>query len=147
MEGEFTGYCSYYYKLTTRLAERSHQLDMLVDNAPHYSGETNLSEIDAIITYYREAQAVNAEVLQIISEMKAAETAILGLMDHFQIPRNKVLAGEIPEEVEYQLWADETNEINIRKTKNLEPDDNANIITIKLSPFTLPATSAGKKGR
>jgi len=150
MTGEFTNWCSHYYRLTTRLTERSEYLEQLVENAPYYNGEINLGEIDEIIAYYREAQDVNEEVLQLTDELKQTARAILEFMNYFQIPRNKVLTGEIPEQLEYQLWATEDDEIGIRKTNDLEPDPlDENTIIVKPSDDCYPplVLQTGKRGK
>ncbi|MFI5159176.1 MAG: hypothetical protein ACHQF4_09945, partial [Sphingobacteriales bacterium] len=103
--------------------------------------------------YYREAQDLNEEVLQLTDELKQPARAILEFMNYFQIPRNKVLTGVIPEQLEYQLWATEDDEIGIRKTIDLEPDPlDENTILVKPSddcypPLVVSTTKRGKGGR
>jgi len=54
------------------------------------------------------------------------------LMQHFGIPPGTVLTGEIPFELEYEVWLDdEYNEVDIVKSKDLAAEThNPNIITI-----------------
>lgn len=57
-------------------------------------------------------------------------------MRHFEIPPGTVLTGEIPGEMAYEVWADEQDRIQIRKTGDLVPEaDNPNIIVIECSGF------------
>lgn len=120
--GEFTAYCNYYYELTVQLAKRQERFKTLLDNAPLYSGETLLTDIDAIIAYYRETQAQKANVDETMEEILKTERTILMIMQHFEIPFGRILTGVIPGLVEYQVWADDTDAIHLRKTKDLEPE-------------------------
>jgi len=133
MTGEFTMYGNHYYKLTLLLSKREERLQNLLNNAPCYCGQTRLSDIDAIISYYRDVQAYKAKKDKTFDNMMATERIILKIMRHFEIPPGTVLTGEIPNELEYEIWADENDAIYIIKTKNLAPEaDKANIIVIKL---------------
>jgi hypothetical protein len=134
MTSEFTSYCNLYYNLTLLLAKREERLKNLLDNAPYYYGQTRLSEMDAIISYYRDVQAYKAKKDKTFDNMMATERIILKIMRHFEIPPGTVLTGEIPGELEYEIWADENDAVYISKTKDLAPEaDNANIIVIKFS--------------
>jgi len=134
MTGEFTAYCNQYYELTILLAKREERFKNLLENAPLYCGQTNLSEVDAIITYYREVQTAKAKMNATFDDLKDTERVILMIMRHFEIPPGTVLTGEIPFVVEYEIWANENDAIYINKTKNLQPEEeNGNIMVIKLS--------------
>ena len=131
--GEFTNICNRYYELKQLHARREEHLNQLLDNAPLYSGEMCISNIDAIISYYRNAQAEKAEVDKIYKQILATERNILLVMRHFEIPPNTVLYGEIPFELEYEIYADENDQITITKTGSLQPEaDDPNVIWIKL---------------
>ena len=133
MYGEFTAYCNHYYLLTEVLAKREHRLENFLINAPLYCGQTNLTEIDAIISYYREAQAMKAKVDKTWDDIRATERIILMIMRHFDIPPRTILTGEIPGELQYELWANEHDTLYISKIKNLQPEtDNPNVFFIKL---------------
>ncbi|HWZ22023.1 MAG TPA: hypothetical protein VNW06_05180 [Cytophagaceae bacterium] len=55
-------------------------------------------------------------------------------MQHFEIPPGTVLTGEIPGQLEYEVWADENDRVYINKTNDIAPEaDNANVIVIKFS--------------
>ena len=106
----------------------------LLNNAPLYCGQTRLSEVDAIIGYYRAVQAEKAKMDQLGEDVKEAGNTILMMMRHFEIPPGTVLTGEIPGEMAYEVWADEQDRIQIRKTVDLAAEqDNPNIMVIKLS--------------
>ena len=133
MTNEFTAHCSYYYQLKMLFLKRQDRLNNLLDNAPFYSGQISLSEIDAIVSYYREAQAAKAKMDKTLADMKEAERDILMFMRHFDIPPGKVLYGEIPGELEYEIWANENDAVFINKIKDLQPEPlDPNIIVIKL---------------
>lgn len=133
MTGEFTAYCNHYYVLTQQLTVREERFKNLLDNVPLYCGQTSLSEVDAIIRYYRKVQTAKTKVDETCDEMRETERAILMYMRHFEMPPGTVLNGEIPGELAYEIWANENDTIYINKTKNLAPEpDNANIIEIKL---------------
>jgi len=66
-------------------------------------------------------------------DRSATERVILAIMRHFEIPPRTVLTGEIPEVLEYELWADENDALHIIKTQSLQPEpDNPNVIEIKV---------------
>lgn len=133
MTGDFTAYCNEYYALTDLLNKRQQRLTDVLNNAPLYAGETRLSEVDAIISYYRNAQALKKKVDKTMDDMRATERIILMIMRHFDIPHNTILTGVMPGILEYEVWANENDTIYIKKTKDLAPEeDNPNIMTIQL---------------
>ena len=133
MTGEFTAFCTRYYQLTQLLSKREERFNNLLANAPLYSGQTNLSQIDEIISYYREVQTAKAKMDKTADDKSATERVILAIMQHFEIPPGTTLTGEIPNELEYELWADENDALHIIKTKSLQPEpDNSNVIEIKV---------------
>lgn len=133
MTGEFTSYCNRYYELTKLLSRREERFNNLLANAPLYCGQTSLSEVDAIISYYRTVQAAKAKTDKTLDDMRQTERFILMIMRHFEIPPGTVLTGEIPGELEYELWADENDALYIIKTKSLQPEaDNPNVMVIKI---------------
>jgi len=130
---EFTTYCNRYYELMQLLAKQQQRFKRLSDNAPLYSGQTNLSEVDAIIGYYRDVQIAKAKIEETFNHVRATERYILMIMRHFEIPPGTILTGEIPDELEYEIWADGNDTLYITKTKDLQPEeDNPNIIEIKI---------------
>jgi len=134
MTGEFTTCCNEYYYLTVRLEKRQARLKCLLADTPLYYGQTSLSEIDDIISYYRDVQDAKAKVDETCDEMRATEADILMFTQHFEMPPGTVLTGEIPGELAYEIWANENDTLYIKKTKNLAPEpDNPNIIVVKFA--------------
>ena len=130
---EFTNYCNRYYELMQVLAKQQARFKRLAENAPLYSGQTNLSEVDAIISYYRDVQIAKAKIEETFNHVRATERYILMIMRHFEIPPGTILTGEIPEELEYEIWADGNDTLYITKTKDLQPEpDNPNVIWINV---------------
>jgi hypothetical protein len=133
MTGEFTAYCNQYYYQTQLLLKRKQRLQTFLDNAPYYCGQTNLTDVDAIISYYRQAQALKAKLDKTLQDIKATERVIVTIMRHFNIPPYTVLTGQVPHEQEYEIWADKNDEVYLIKTKTLHPPpDDPNTIIIKL---------------
>jgi hypothetical protein len=133
MNGEFNGYCSRYYNLTQLLAEQQEQFNTLLDNALPYTGQTNLSELDAIIKCNRKIQRAKARVDDTIVKLNETERTILLIMEYFGIPPHTVLFGEVPEMLLFEIWADDSDTIHIQKIKDLAPPvDEENIIKIKI---------------
>jgi hypothetical protein len=133
MANEFTGICTRYYKLTQVLARRRQHLCTLLANAPVYNGQTNLSDVDVIIAYYRNAQAMKAKMDKTDLDRTAAGHNILLIMKHFEIAPGTILTGIIPGILEYEIYADESDMLHIAQTKNLQPlETNPNIIEIKM---------------
>ena len=136
MTNEFTAYCSLYYELTMLYAAQHEQLKSLEDNAPLYQGQTRSSEIDAIMSYYRGAQAEKAKMDKTFADMQKTKQTILEIMRHFEIPPRKALTGEIPGELEYEVWAYGDDKLFIEKIRDLEPEPvDPNVMVIKLSGF------------
>jgi|GEM_PF-1032725 len=127
----FTTMCTWYYKLTARFKKRKVRLYTMVENAPVYAGQMNLGEIDAIMKYYYDAQIEKAELDKIEEDMRVVEQDILYVMKFFGIPALYPLTGQIPGELEFELWATDDGCIRIRKTFDLEPEvlpDNVMVI-------------------
>ena len=68
-----------------------------------------------------------------LDDMRETERYILMIMRHFEIPHGTLLTGQIPGQLEYEVWANDNDTIYINKIKNLQPEaDIPNIIVIKL---------------
>jgi hypothetical protein len=148
MTGEFTAYCNHLYYLVQQLFKRQAHLQNILDQAPLYTVQTDLSQVDAIISYYRGAQAASAEVDETLEEIKGTERTILLIMQHFGIPSGRILTGQIPGELEYEVWANEKGRVFILKIRDLEPEpENPNAITIKLSDRGYSNKKIGGRGK
>ena len=133
MTGEFTAHCNQYYHLTKLFSARDERFKNLLNNAPPYTRQRNLNDLDAIISYNRKVQAAKAKADKTFKELTAAGRTILAIMQYFEIPPRTMLTGEIPGELEYELWYNEKDALFINKIKNLQTaPDNPNVIVIKL---------------
>jgi len=119
MTHEFTTTCTQYYHLTKQLSEQDERFKTLLDNAPPYTGQRSLSDLDAIITHNRKVQAAKAKVDKTFKAWKEAARTILKMMEYFEIPPRKVLTGIIPGELEYEVWANEKDQVFIGKIRDL----------------------------
>jgi hypothetical protein len=129
----FNALCASYYRLSQLVAKRQERLQLLLDNAPEYTGETSIDEIDAMINYYQKTQAYKAKYDETYKSFTETGEDIRKVMQHFSIPPETVLTGQIPGELEYEVVAGEDDMVYIYKTKDLAPlEDNPNIITIKM---------------
>jgi hypothetical protein len=126
MNGEFNSLCSSYYKLFERFRKENAYLKKFMDNAPFYKGETQLYEIDYIISYYRKAQEVKAVAEKTLAAMNKVEADIMYLMRYFNIPARTYLQGEIDDEFEFEVWH-EKDQVYVLKTKDVTPVYNPNI--------------------
>jgi hypothetical protein len=134
MYTNFTTICNRYYYLIQLLRARYAILKDMEDNAPVYSGQHALTEIDHIINYYSHGRMAKEQVDETLAEVKKAENRILAIMRQFEIPPGKVLYGEIPGELEYEIWANEQGRLYINKIKTIAPEpEKPNVITIKLN--------------
>jgi len=132
MEAEFTTVCTRYYKLTQLLSKRRERLRNLLNDAPTYTGQTNLADIDALISYYRNVQACKTKTDETQKELEATKQTVLTIMQYFEIAPGTVLTGEMPGILEFQIWAERNDDLYIIKTKDLAPlSTNPNIIEIK----------------
>jgi hypothetical protein len=130
---EFSAACGNYYRLTVLLAEQELHFETLLRNALPYTGQTDLKELDRIIRCNRKVQAARADADKIEKDLRDVQWQILQMMRYFEITPNTRLSGEIPDEKEFEIWADEDNMIHCKKTTDITPPaDNANIIEIKL---------------
>jgi len=133
MNNTLTNICNHYYYLMQQLRERYAILSDLEKNAPVYNGQTAVTEIDALMNYYSDGLLAKEKADETLAAVKKTEQKILAIMRAFDIPAGKVLFGEIPGELEYEIWANERGRLYINKIKTLEPEpENPNIITIKL---------------
>jgi hypothetical protein len=132
MTGEFTAWCNQYYHLTELFSERDERFKNLLDNAPPYTNQSNLSDLDAIISYNRKVQAAKAKADKTFKDLTETGHTILMIMRYFEIPPRTVLTGEIPGELEYEIWANENDDIFIGKIRDLPQEAlDPNIIYIK----------------
>jgi hypothetical protein len=119
MTGEFNTTCSQYYHLTKLFSERDEQFKNLLNNAPPYTRQSSLSDLDAIISYNRKVQAAKAKADKTFKDLTETGRTILKMMQYFEIPPRKVLTGIIPGELEYEVWANEKDEVFIGKIRDL----------------------------
>lgn len=132
MTTEFTAWCSQYYHLTILFSERCERFKTLLDNAPPYTRQNSLSDIDAMISYDRKVQAAKAKGDKTFKELTETGRIILKIMRHFEIPPRTVLIGQIPGELEYEIWANEKDQVFIGKIRDLPQEaHDPNIIRIK----------------
>ncbi|MDB5087150.1 MAG: hypothetical protein JWR09_1144 [Mucilaginibacter sp.] len=132
MTDEFTAWCNQYYHLTKLFSERCERFKNLLDNAPPYTSQNNLSDIDPIISYNRKVHAAKVKADKTFKDLTATGRTILMIMQYFEIPPRTVLIGEIPGELEYEIWANEKDEVFIGKIRDLPQEAlDPNIIYIK----------------
>lgn len=132
MTNELTTCCTRYHRLMQLFIDNNQQFNNLLADALPYTGQTNLSDLDAIISYNRKVQAAKAKADKTLKDLTETGKTILKMMQYFEIPPRKVLRGEIPGELEYEIWANDKDALFINKIKDLpqEPVD-PNIIKIK----------------
>jgi hypothetical protein len=132
MTYEFTAHCSQYYHLTKLFSARHERFKNLLDNAPPYTNQNNLSDLDAIISYNRKVQAAKAKADKTFKELTETGRTILKMMQYFEIPPRTVLIGQIPGELEYEIWANEKDDIFIGKIRDLPQEAlDPNVVVIK----------------
>jgi hypothetical protein len=134
MEGEFTNYCKQYYQLLVLLDKQETRFNNLLANAFTYTGQTDVGELDAIISCNRKIQKVRKQADDTIAARQKTAKIILQILAYFEIPPNTRLTCEIPGEMEVEVWADDESTVHCLKTKTLDPlEDDPNIITIHLT--------------
>jgi len=121
MNGEFNGFCSQYYNLTQLLAEQQEHFNTLLDNALPYTGQTNINELDAIIKCNRKIQKAKKRADDTADELRNTEHTILMVMEYFGIPPYTRLTGEVTEQLLFEIWADDSDTVHIKKIKDLVP--------------------------
>jgi hypothetical protein len=132
MTDEFTAHCSQYYHLTKLFSARHERFKNLLANAPPYTSQNNLSDFDSIIHYNRKVQAAKAKADKTFKDLTETGRTILMIMRHFEIPPRTVLLGQIPGELEYEIWANEKDQVFIGKIRDLPQEAlDPNIIYIK----------------
>lgn len=132
MTDEFTAHCSQYYHLTKLFSARHERFKNLLDNAPPYTNQNNLSDLDAIISYNRKVQAAKTKADKTFKDLTETARTILKMMQYFEIPPRTVLIGQIPGELEYEIWANEKDQVFIGKIRDLPQEvDDPNVVVIK----------------
>lgn len=133
MTGEFNGYCSHYYTTTQLLEEQEERLNKLLNNAPMYTGQTTLNEVDTILKHYRKIELIQTKIEELTEELEKTGQTILMVMQYLDIQPHTVLTGQIPEQVEFEIWADTNDTMYTRKVRDLAPPANENnILRIKI---------------
>ena len=122
MNSEFTAWCNDYYKLRQQLIAEDLHYEYLLHNAPPYTGQSNLQQLDAILKHNREVKAANAKLDKTFKETIAAQDTVVAIMKFFEMPPNTRLTGQIPGELEYEIWADQHGALYTRKIKDLQPE-------------------------
>jgi len=134
MEGEFTNFCKRYYELLLQVEEKEMRFFNLLDNALPYTGQTDVSELDAIIHCNRRIQKIRATADDVIEAKQETEDTILKILEYFEIPPNTRLTCEVPGEYVLILWVDEENTVYCSKIRDLAPlEVDENIITIPVT--------------
>src|ERR1700761_9534322 len=114
MTGEFNGYCSQYYTLTQLLAKQNDYLANLLANAQTYTTQTSVSKIDGILKHYRKIHNTKTRIDEIITQLQEVEQTILMIMQYFDIPAGTILTAAIVDEVEFEIWADDNDSVQVR---------------------------------
>jgi hypothetical protein len=139
---EFSYVCSMFYTYKQRYMKCRARFEELIKYEPQYNGETKVSDIDDKIKYIRRVQKLEEKKWDLIDDLIFLEQDILMYMDHFEIPRNTRLTGVIPDELEYEIWADDRDVVHVEKTRDYieEPEELppgvSEIIRIKFSKTT-----------
>jgi ABC-type antimicrobial peptide transport system ATPase subunit len=134
MEGEFTNYCKQYYELLQQVDQKERRLIGLIDNALPYTGQTDVAELDAIISCNRRILKAHDATDDVIEAKQETEAIILKILEYFEIPANTRLTCEVPGLYMLTLWADEENTVYCFKTHDLAPlEQDEHIITIQLT--------------
>ena len=132
MTTEFTAWCNQYYRLTKLFSACCERFKSLLDNAPPYSRQNSLSEIDALISYDRKVQAAKSKGDKTFKELTETGHTILAIMRHFKIPPRTIFISQIPGELEYEIWANEKDDLFIGKIRDLPQEAvDPNVIYIK----------------
>ncbi|SHM20518.1 hypothetical protein [Mucilaginibacter sp. OK098] len=132
MTTEFTAWCNQYYQLTRLFSERCERFKNLLDNAPPYGRQNSLSDIDNMISYDRKIQAAKAKGDKTFKELTETRRTILAIMRYFKISPRTILIGQIAGELEYEIWANEKDDLFIGKIRDLPQEAlDPNIIVIK----------------
>ena len=133
MKTEFTTACTALYRLQERFGKRDELFYNMLAKALPYTGQTSLAELDAIIDCTRKIQKLRAAIGETVAQLREVRDVILKIMEYFEIPPYTILTGEIPEELLFEIYADEEGNLYCYKTADLQPPvDAANIIRIKM---------------
>jgi hypothetical protein len=132
MTNEFTALCAQYYRLTTRFEMAYKRYKNLSDNAPLYSGQHSINELNDLMSYSRTLETARTKGAKIFKDLTETAQTIVAIMRSFGIPPRTVLLGEIPGEIEFELWTHETGGVVINKLRDLPKEpENPNMIYIK----------------
>ena len=132
MTGELAAYSICYYRLSKLFSEQNERFQNLLQAAPPYTGQSSISDLDVIITSNRKVQAAKAKADKTFKDLTETGHTILKMMQYFEIPPRTVLTGEIPGELEYEIWANENDDVFIGKIRDLPQEAvNPNVIVIK----------------
>lgn len=137
MKGEFTNYCKRFYDLLCQWTELEWRFNKLLNEAMPYTGQTAISELDAILHTSRRIQKARAKADECITQLQQTEQTLSQIFAWFEIQPNTVLTCEVTGFFELELWMDDDNNVHCIKTKDLAPlEKDANIITIHFADKT-----------
>ena len=134
MNGEFTNYCKQYYNLMNQLDEQEARFETLLENALPYTGQTEIKELDAILSCNVKVLKARTEADETRVALNKTEKTILLIMAYFEIEPDTKLICEIPGEVELEMYTKENNRLYCFKTRDLAPlEKDPNVITIEMN--------------
>ncbi|MEO9173629.1 MAG: hypothetical protein ABI203_11060 [Mucilaginibacter sp.] len=105
----------------------------LFDNVLKFDRHLKVSEVDAILESGQRAVNAFEKVDLAFEKVKETERRILHLFKGLGIRPFWFLTGDIPGELEYEVWYDDKDSVFIRKMRDLESEtEQPNVIKIKM---------------
>lgn len=128
--------CSHYYKLKIKLHKQDDRFKLLFDNVLKFDGNVTVTELDAILVSTGKVCAAHDKTQVTFEKVKETEQKILHLLKWLGVRPRWFLTGQIPGELEYELFYDMNDNVHVVKTRDLEPEPvNPNIISIDLGAW------------
>lgn len=126
--------CCNYYLASERLIKQQQRFEELLAKPASFAGQTYLPDIDKTIRRWHKRQEASDAITYTQAELTDLQAMILILFEYIGAAPNTRLTGELPEEVEFAIWADDNQQLHYEKLRDLAPvlEDGCEYITIRL---------------
>lgn len=136
MNGLLSGLCAHYYKLKLKMNKQDDRFKLLFDNMLKFDGNVTVDELDAIWESTRQVCIASDDTMITFEKIKETEQRILQMLKSMGVRPRWFITGQIPGELEYELFYDMNGNVHVIKTKDLEPEpENPNIVKIDLGAW------------
>lgn len=122
--------CCNYYLASERLLKEQQRFDELLAKPTSFAGQTYLPDIDKTLRRWHKRQEASDAITYTQAELTDLQAMILILFELIGAQPHTRFTGQIPDEAEFAIWADDANQLHYEKLKDLTPVREGHWITL-----------------